>query len=375
MKLIIVYEKLKEGIKIVERLTQKSLSLPILQNILLRTEKNFLCILSTNLEIGIKYWSLIKDESEGQLAVPAKVFSQLIDFLPQKPITLIKKESDLLVESQGYKSKIKGFNAEDFPIIPEIKGGESVLIPCFSFCQALNQVADIASPSAARPEISGVYFSFQKDLIKIVATDSFRLGEQKLFLKNNLAQEYSFILPQQTVKEVVNIFGQKEGDLRVYFSPNQILFEFMMPEMPSHPQIQLISRLVDGSYPDYESIIPQKTTTQIQLSKNEFLNQIKAASLFSGKTNEIILTINPEKEETEVSSQNQELGDSQSGIKAKIKGKELKVSFNHRFLIEGLAKIKSQDVIFELTSEEGAAVLKPQGQENFLYIVMPIKKN
>ena len=374
MKLTIIYEKLKEGVKTVERLAQKSLTLPILQNIHLSAEKNFLCFSATNLEVGIKYWSLVKVDREGQLAVPARVFSQLIDFLPTKPVTLEKKENDLLVESQNYKSKIKGFGANEFPIIPEIKEGESISVPSLLFCEALGQIVDITSPSVARPEISGVFLSFQKDLIKIVATDSFRLGEKKLFLKNSLSQEYSLILPQQAAKEVINIFGQKDGDLKIFFSPNQILFEFSMQET-KHPQIQLVSRLVEGNYPDYEAIVPQKTATQLQIPKNEFLNQIKSASLFAGKTNEISLRIDPKKEEVEIFSQNQDLGDSQSSLPAKIKGKALEVSFNHRFLIDGLGKIKSPEVIFELTDQEGPAVIRPQGQEQFLYIAMPIKKN
>jgi DNA polymerase III subunit beta len=373
MKLIIIYEKLKEGVKTVERLAQKSLTLPILQNIYLKIEKNFLCFSATNLEIGIKYWSLIKAEKEGQAVVPAKIFSQLIDFLPQKPISLETKDNNLLISCQDYRSTIKGFSPEEFPIIPEINNGESVTVPCFDFCEALSQVVDIASPSVARPEISGIYFVFQKDLIKMVATDTFRLGEQKIFLKNSLPQEYSLILPQQTAKEIINIFSQKEGNLKIYFSPNQILFESMMTET-SHPQIQLTSRLIEGNYPDYEAIIPQKTTTQIQAQKTEFLNQIKSASLFSGKNNEISFKIDPTKERVEIFSQDQDLGEYQSGIPAKIKGKAVDISFNHRFLADGFLKIKSPEVFLELTDEDRAAVLKATDPEGFLYIVMPIKK-
>src|SRR4030043_986458 len=144
MKLIIVHEKLKEGVKTIERIAQKNFTLPILQSVLLKTEKSFLCFSGTNLEVGIKYWALVKTESEGQLAIPAKVLSQLVDFLPQKPVNIEKKENDLIVESLNYKSKIKGFGAEEFPIIPEIKEGESVVVPSSFFCQAVSQVIDIA---------------------------------------------------------------------------------------------------------------------------------------------------------------------------------------------------------------------------------------
>lgn len=374
MKLTITCEKLKEGIKIVERLAQKSLSLPILQNILFKTEKNFLCFIATNLEIGIKYWSLSKNEKDGQIVVPARVVSQLVDFLPLKPVNFETKENNLLINCQDYKSTIKGFSFEEFPIIPELKEVENIIISSIDFCEALDRVVDITSPSTARPEISGIYFVFQANQIKMVATDSFRLAEQKIFLKNNLSKEYALILPRQTAKEVINIFGQKKGDLKIYFSPNQILFEFLMPEM-AHPQIQLISRLVEGSYPDYEAIIPGKTTTQVQVSRSEFLNQIKSASLFSPKTNEVSFVVDPKKEKVEISSQNQDLGDYQSALGAKVKGKEVSVSFNHRFLSEGLLKIKTQEVLFELTDGDGPAVLRPLGDERFLYIAMPIKKD
>jgi len=377
MKLTIVYEKLKEGVKIAERLAQKSLTLPILQNILLKTDKSFICLESTNLEVGIKYWSLIKKEKDGELLVSARVISQLIDFLPPKPIDLKKEGNDLSVSCENYKSLIRGFNPEEFPIIPEIEKTDSVTIPSSVFCQALNQVVDIASPSVARPEISGIYFAFQKKIIKIVATDSFRLAEQKIILDNSLLQEYSLILPQQTAKEIINIFGQKEGDLKIYFSPNQILFETLMAET-NHPQIHLISRLVEGNYPDYETIIPDKTATQIQISKNEFLNQIKLAGLFAGKTNEVSFKVNPQKDKLDIFSQDPDSGDYKSSLNAKIKGKEIDISFNYRFLVDGILKIKSPDVLFELTErddrtgEGGKAILKPSQEENFLYIAMPM---
>jgi DNA polymerase-3 subunit beta len=205
-----------------------------------------------------------------------------------------------------------------------------------------------------------------------VSTDSFRLGEKKIFSKLPLAKEYSFILPQLTAREVVNVFSEKEGELRIYFSPNQVLFESLLSET-NHPQVNLVSRLVEGDFPDYQAIIPKKVETQISLSKNEFLNQIKSASLFSGKISEVKLNVSPQKGKVEVFSQNPDLGEYQSSLLGKIKGKAVSASFNHRFLIDGLLKIKSPEVILELTSGEEPAVLKPVGAEDYLYVVMPIK--
>jgi len=377
MKLIILQEKLKEGIGIVERISTKSLSLPILNNILVKAEKNFLNLATTDLEIGIKWWALAKIEKEGVITIPARIFSTFVNFLPNKQVTLELKGSTLVIECENYQTILKGFNPEDFPIIPQISEGGSILVDSRSFCQGLNQIADIAIPSTAKPEISGIFFVFQKDFIKMAATDSFRLGE-KTFYQNLktpnplLSKEYTFILPQKAAKEIINIFGEKEGELRICFSPNQVLFELPMAET-SHPQIQLISRLIEGEYPNYQEIIPKKYETQVIFQRNEFLNQIKSAALFGGKVNEVKLKIDPKKEKVEVFSQNPDLGEYRSYLAGEIKGKELEISFNHRFLIDGLLNIKSSEVVFELAGSEGPGVLKPAGDESYIYVVMPIK--
>ena len=376
MKLIILQEKLKEGIGIIERISIKSLSLPILNNLLLEAKENFISLTTTNLELAIKWWALAKIEKEGIITIPTRIFSSFINSLPNKPIILESKNLELSVECENYQTTLKGLNYEDFPIIPQINKEESILINSRSFCQGLTQVVDIATSTTTKPEISGIYLVFQKGLIKMVATDSFRLGEKTLSLKNpsSLLKEYALILPQKTTKEIINIFSEKEGDLSISFSPNQILFESQMPETP-HPQIQVTSRLIEGEYPNYEEILPKKHETQIIVSKNEFLNQIKSASLFSGKINEVKLKINPKTEKIEVFSQSSELGEYYSYLSGRIEGKELEISFNHRFLIDGLLNIKNSEVILGLTGVEGPGVLKPSGDESYIYVIMPIKAN
>ncbi len=375
MKLLVLQEKLKEGLKIVSRASFKSLSLPILNNILLRTEKNFLELAATDLEVGIKWWSLAKIEKEGEIIVPTQVFSNFISFLPNKKVKLEVDKLTLNIECENYKTSLKGYSTEEFPIIPQISEAEIVIIDSEIFCQGLNQVVNITSPSTTRPEISGVYLIFKENSIKMVATDSFRLGEKTVILEKNtkLRQEYSLILPQKAVKEIINIFGEKKEELKIYLTPNQILFEKVIPELPSHPEIHLVSRLIEGEYPNYQEIIPEKYKTQIILKKEEFLNQIKTASIFSGKINEVKLKIDPKAQKITVFSQSPDLGEYNSFFSAKIKGKAMEVAFNHRFLLDGLLNIKSSQITFELSGEDGPGVLKPVGDKSYLYIVMPIK--
>lgn len=374
MKLQILQENLKEGLKIIERIASKSLTLPILNNILISAEKNFLNLAATDLEIGINWWALAKTEKEGKITIPSQLFSNFINLLPNEKINIRGENNNLFIECKNYKTQLKGISAEEFPIIPKIKEGEFININNFVFCQGLKQVADIPVVSTTRPEISGIFLSFKKDQIIITSTDSFRLGEKKILLKTNnpLKKEYSLIIPQKTAKEIINIFENKEGESRIYFSSNQIMFEFQMTQTV-HPQIQLVSRLIEGEYPDYQKIIPDKFVTQLILDKNEFSKQIKSASLFSGKTNEIKIKTDLKNNEIIILSQSQDVGDYQSSIEAKIKGQEAEIAFNHRFLSEGILNIKSSEIIFELNGDSGPGVLKPVGDQSYVYVVMPIK--
>ncbi|KPJ54664.1 hypothetical protein AMJ47_03870 [Parcubacteria bacterium DG_72] len=375
MKLIILKENLNNGLNIISRVAGKNLTLPILNNILLTTEKNFLNLVSTDLELGIKYWSLVKIEKQGSITVPAKILSGFVNLLPNKKLNLEVKNQVLHIDCEQHKTQIKGLDAQDYPIIPTIENQDFIELNTSLFCEGIAQVVDFTAPSQTRPELSGVYLNLQKDRIQLTATDSFRLAEKTLYLKEKINKEYSFILPQKTARELVNILAERKEKIKLYLSPNQVLFEYPMPET-THPQIQIISRLIEGEYPDYQGIIPKKYEAQITLVKNDFLNQVKTASLFSGKSNEIKIKISPKKQGIEILAQNPELGENRSSLDGKInwgESKEMTVNFNYRFLVDGLLNIKSSKVMFELNGEEGPAVLRPMGDASYLYVVMPIK--
>jgi DNA polymerase-3 subunit beta len=381
MKTIILKDKLKEGISVVERISSRILSLPILNNILITAEKSFLKITATDLEIGINWWALAKIEKEGKIAVPAKVLSGFIGLLPNKQVELSVKDLNLKIECENYETSVKGVNSEDFPIIPKISTEESASVKTKVFCQNLSQVVDIANYSSTKPEISGIYFLFQRDCITMAATDSFRLGEKKIHLSSplNISKEYSFILPQRTAKEIINIFNEKEGNLMICFGANQIMFETPLSEV-DHPHIQLVSRLIEGEYPNYQEIIPKKYETKVIIPSAEFINQIKLASLFSGKISEIKLKVDPKKNQIDLFSQSSEIGEHHSFLTGKVEGKPCEASFNYRFLIDGLlnaavSKGKESEVVLELTGSEKPGIIRQQGDDTYLYLVMPIKAN
>ena len=378
MKITLLTKTLKKGLAVVEKIAGRVSTLPILNNVLIEVSPNFIKLSTTDLELGAQWWGLCKTEKDGKLTIPAKFFSQLVNSLNDEKIDIEEKNKTIFIESKNYKTQIKGFSTDDFPIIPSFSKDAFIEVNSKKLKDGLSDVIDFTSLSQVRPEISGVYFSFGSEELKLVTTDSFRLAEKTITFsekkeeyKNLFKKEINFILPQKTAKELISILGDTVKNTRIYLSESQVMFETLLQET-DHPEVNLVSRLIEGEYPTYQEIIPKESQTKITINKDEFINQLKIASLFGGKINEIKIKANAETKELEILSQDPDLGEIKSNIAAKIEGDKADVSFNWRFVLDGLAKIKSSEVFFGLHDNKGPAILKPIGDASYLYVVMPI---
>jgi len=373
MKLTILTHELKKGLNYTERLTGKNLTLPILNNVLIEALPNFLKISSTDLETGIEWWGLCKTEEEGKITVPAKILTQVINNISDEKIEIENKNDTLFIKTKTFKTQIKGYTSDDFPIIPQFSKEDFIEINAQELKDGLIDVVDIASMSQIRPEISGIYFVFKKDLVNLVATDSFRLVERTLQssnYKNSFNDEIKFILSQKTTKEVINILQENTGSVKIYYSESQILFETNLNEV-DHPEINLISRQIEGNYPAYKEIIPKEYKTRIIVDKDFLTKQIKLAGLFAGKINEI--KIKNDDKNLEILSQDLELGENSSILEAKIEGEPVEISFNYKFILDGVSRVKTKNAILELQGASGAGVIKAEEGVDYIYVVMPIK--
>lgn len=370
MKIICLQENLKNALNFCEKIISRNLNLPILNNILLEIEKKQLKIAATNLEIGIKTWIGGKIEKEGGITVPARILSSLINNLPPKKIILETKDNFLNIICENYKAKILGQDIGDFPLIPKVGDSFDYIMPSEIFKQGISQVINAASVSESRPEISGIFLKFEKEQLKLAATDSFRLA-QKIIGDMDFNKFNEFIIPQKTAYELIRISQEKltqkkNFPIKIKLSPNQILL--------SLDDLEMVSRLIDGRFPDYQQIIPQKFETEIVLEKEDLMRAIKIASFFAPKTCEIKLKIIPQKSLIETLTQSPDLGENQTQIKAgQIRGKMMEINFNYRYLLDGLNNIEDKKIILNLNHSDSPALLKPQRNNGYLYLIMPIK--
>lgn len=371
MKIVCLQENLKRGLNMVQNIIGKNLTLPILNNILLTTEKKQLKLSATDLEVAIISYISCKVEKEGTITIPAKTLFNFISNLPNKKIEVNLKNNILYLKCENYKSNIKGLNAKDFPIIPKIKSEPALEINSLKFKNALEQIINFVSFSDIKPEITGALFDFTSDKkIKLVATDSFRLGEKLIDFKNTKPKQdnlRSIIIPHKTVQELIRIISNLEEEEMVKLSieNNQVLFNL--------EKVQLISKLIEGTYPSYQQLMSSQFETTVLIDREEFVKAVKLSSFFSSKINDVRLRINSKKSSVEVFSQDLELGENLTTLQGEIKGKELEIIFNHRYLLDGLNSITAKKVFLGFNGEVSPGIVKPEGDPSFTYIAMPIK--
>ena len=374
MKTIVLKESLRDALAVVERNAAKSLSLPVLSNVMLSVEKNRIRLLATDLQIGVTYQCLATTEEEGKTVFLAKPLSFLLGAFEEDQVQLEAKEQNLAIRCGTYRAAIKTLDPEEFPIIPSLKGDEAfVEVETAVLCRAMSQVVGMAGQSQARPEISGVFFAFTKEAARIAATDSFRLAEKIIDFEKPQMSQQSFILPQKTVREAIAILGERPGKTKIYFSPNQVVFDYAPEGQAAQLRIQIVSRLIEGEYPHYQEIIPSGHKTKVRLPKGGFSNHLKAASIFSGKTSEVRLLVDPAKNGVEFLSQSSEAGQNQSFLAGEVTGEKAEVAFNWKFLSDGISQMRGEEIDLEMNGGDGPALLRPAEPERYLYVVMPVK--
>lgn len=379
MKISCTQENLNQGLFVVSHIASKNTALPILNNILIKAEESSITLSSTNLEIGVSCVIRGKVEKEGDFTVQSKLLADYINLLPRDRVDLDVIESDnlLRVACKNNSTKIKGQPSVDFPLIPRIEKKNPYILNSQILKQAISQVIFSVSVSETRPEINGVLFNFNGDKLILAATDSYRLAEKTVDLgKKSSSVPQKIIIPTRTLQELQRILGSFKDpaaisdieEVEIYLAENQIMFVL--------GNIELISRLVEGQYPDYQQIIPAQFNTKATLDTAEFIKATKTTSLFTRSgIYDVSLEILSAQKEVVVSSANNQLGENFSRLGGDVSGEDNKIVVNYRYLLDGLQNVGEDQVLVEVIDGGNPCVIKPAKKlKDYLYIIMPIKQ-
>ncbi len=371
MKIICTKENLYKGLLIAGSVASRNLSLPILNNVLLKTETGSLTISSTNLEVGVVTRVRAKVSSEGALTVQGKLFTELVSLLPNEKVELEVNDLNLKVICAGHQTIIHGLAADDFPVIPEIVSKKIATLTSKDLTEALEQVSFAVNLNENRPEISGVLLNvLDNKKIALVATDSYRLAEKIIEILKGELGIGQLIIPLKTVQQVIRVANTNEEvkETNIQIGDNQIMW--------SVGETVIISRIITAQFPDYKQIIPKKFNTELWLDRNIFLQAVKSASLFTrAGINDVRLHINPGQKTIQISSVNSQLGEDVSVLIAnKIVGEINEIVFNYRYLIDGLNAITDKEIKLSLVDTNNPGLLKPATNGEYNYIIMPIRQ-
>lgn len=368
MQLIILKDNLKTALIKTERAVTQNSNLPILKNVLLSADKN-LVITSTNLELAIKTKAACKVVETGEITIPFHPLFSIVNNTQSERVTLQLDGEVLNIKTDNYEAKIQGLKADEFPIIPKIEEREkNIKIKTEILKTAISQVINAAQISELKPELSGILFDYQIGVLKLAATDSFRLAEKTLLntdFESMFDEGFRVIIPLMTVNEVIKVFENNE-EVTIAKDENQVLFE--------SENSSVISRVISGEYPDYQGIIPKDFTTTLHIDRSELINAMRLVSSFSGKTTEVKLSLKEDANFLEIYSSTQSLGENNYKIPVKREGKDInEITFNWRYLLAGLQSISQEEIVFSLNSTQKPAMIKPQGDDSMFYIVMPLE--
>lgn len=384
MKISCLQESLKRGISTVSRAVASKSPLPVLSHILLSTDEGRLKLSATDLEVGITYWLDAQVEEEGAVTVPSRLFSDVVGNLPNDKVTLTLDSRTVMtrVECGKFTSNIKGIEAEDFPPIPTVSSDEpSIHLPPALLREAIEQVAFAASNDESRPVLTGVLVRMSPDeesggtTIIFASADGYRLATRTVKLPDVSLPDSSvlheFIVPARALTELARVVADVEEDIIITVTSGggQVLFHT--------PTSSLVSRLIDGKFPDFERIIPSSHTTRSVIETQELIKAVKLASFFASSSQNFIKLTFEAGGDTEpgrliINANAAEVGDNTSELESMVQGDGGAVAMNVRFLTDALGAIDTPQVALETQSPQSPGVFKPVGQETYVHVIMPM---
>lgn len=375
MKVSCLQENLQRSLAQVSRAVATKTALPVLGNVLLATDEGRLKIAATNLEIGITTWIGASIEEEGRITVDARLLAEFVNTLPADAVQLSSDNvrSSLLVQCGRDKAAINGIDADDFPVIPTVSGEAfTALVDPQIFREMIAQVEFAAASDDSRPVLAGVLCRFEEQTLTLAAADGFRLAVREGALTEPVPNRLDVIVPARALRELARIVGDSAEPVKLAITPNQSQLLARVGET------EFLSRLIEGTFPDFRQIVPREFATRVELGREAFMNAVRRASYFARDNNDVIrVIVRPGDDDVmpgtvEISATAAERGNSQSYVDSSVSGPELQIAFNARYLTDVLGVVKQGQVVLGMNGANQAGIVRPAGSEDYTHVIMPM---
>ncbi|MGA3057190.1 MAG: DNA polymerase III subunit beta [Candidatus Limnocylindrales bacterium] len=369
MKLSVMQENLARGLQIVSRAVSTRSTLPVLNNVLLRTEDGGLKLTATNLEIGITYWVPGKIDTSGSMTVPARLLADIVAGLPanERVDLELQAPETLRIKAGRLETRVKGIDAEEFPAIPTAGERPTTRVPQNVLRVALGEVTFAAATDEARPILTGVLARFEGDKLTLAAADNYRIAVKTITVLDPV-EETSVVVPARSLHELSRVLSDTDEPVDIVLAPsrNQILFHL--------EGIDLVSRLIDGQFPNYQQVLPKGFTTKATVDRDQLLKAVRLASLIASSSANIVkIQVGKDAEVGLTVSAAADVGDNRSEVEATVEGDGTTIAFNARYLLDVLTNVDAEQFSVELNGPLSPGVFRPVGDGQYVHVVMPVK--
>ena len=368
MNLSLLQENLNLALTNVSRFVSSKNQIPVLNNILFSTDQGRLKLSATNLELSINYWVGAKIDQEGSITVPAKEITEFISYLPSGKIDLELKNDLLNISSQKTKSTFTTSPATDFPDFPKINPDTQFDINLNLLTESINQISFSAAVDDSRPILTAILCIFENNSIKFIATDGFRLSFKEIKLETSLnlkKESLSFLIPAKSLIEVTKL-AKNNQTIKIGLTSDEHQVMFILDD------VELVSRLIDGAFPDYQKLIPENYSTKIFINRDEFFQSVKLASVFARESANVV-KVNIKNNSLELTANAPQIGQNLIKLDSKTEGEPLEVAFNYKFLTDFLNICKSNEILIELNENLSPVFFHDQSDPSFTHIIMPVR--
>ena len=371
MKVSCLQENFTKGLNIVGRAVATKTTLPITNNVLLAAEQSRLKLTATNLEMAITCWIGAKVEEEGAITIPARLLNEFVNTLPNERIDLNLSYHTLELRCARFEARVSGMDPTDFPPIPKITDGITAQVDPEALRVAISHVAFATASEDTRPILTGVHVEMENDLLTLAAADGFRLAVYNMPLAKHIKEKGEFNVPGRVFTELQRLLGDQDEPVKLAVNPakGQAVFHLK--------NIEVVSQLLQGSFPNYSQLIPQTHTTEAVVTTADFLRATKPASIFARDGSGIVrLNMDPGEGESQgkmvISGRSEQIGDNLGEIDAQVQGESSKIAFNGKYLIDVLAALRESQVVLETSTPSSAGVIRPIGSDNYVHVIMPM---
>lgn len=362
MEFKVTQQNFSRALSLVARIASAKNTLPILSNVLFRVKNNRLQITATNLDIAINIFIGAKIIKDGSVTIPARLLQDFISNLPESTIQVSQKENKIQITADKYTSTINGVAPDEFPVMPTIGDGETWEIDAEDLKEGLQQVVGAASNDDTRPVLTGVYIHTKDNKLFFATTDSYRLAEKQIPFKQTIKP---LLVPVSAIQELLKIVGSATGSVGVTQDGQQVIFKT--------EDTELIARLIDGKYPDYQKLIPNNFKSTADVSRQDIISITKVSSLFARESaGSIVIKLDKKEKQIYINSVASQIGENSSCADAKI-SEDGEITLNSRYLLEALQSVKGDSVVIGFNGSLEPVVVKNPKQADYIHIIMPLK--